>query len=402
MIKISVVSYNNDIFPTELFAEFGVEAKTLGRSEDNYFVLEDARHLVSRFQASVQSDGTHHTITNLSLANPLVLNGVEIEANLATALHPGDLMQIGLYLLRAELPGDAAAVAAQPAASPAAPASPASPASPAAPAALSTPPGSPLTAVIRETMPQAVTDDRPRSGAASALAAAADKAEASVQIQAPLQAQLLALMQALLTGAGLSSVKIGSELTPELMEMLGKLLAISVQGTMDLNALRSLVKREAKADVTMVVVRNNNPLKFLPDGPTVLTQMLRKKMPGFMSPPEAMADAYQDLHGHQQGVVAGTRAAMADALNRLKPEQLATTLPPPSLLDRLFPSRRKARLWDLHVRQHQTITKELQDDFRILFGPVFLSAYEQKIEQALDLHARQNAKGHTEAQAHEQ
>ncbi|UUZ48060.1 hypothetical protein LP420_34585 [Massilia sp. B-10] len=88
------------------------------------------------------------------------------------------------------------------------------------------------------------------------------------------------------------------------MELLGKMMNNCIQGTIDLLALRSLVKQEVKADVTVVVLRNNNPMKFFPDSQTVLTQMLRKKMPGFMEPLEAIDDANRDLQGHQKGVVA--------------------------------------------------------------------------------------------------
>jgi predicted component of type VI protein secretion system len=38
-------------------------------------------------------------------------------------------------------------------------------------------------------------------------------------------------------------------------------------------------------------------------------------MPGFMTPAEAMEDAFQDLRAHQLGVVAGMKAAM-DALQK--------------------------------------------------------------------------------------
>ena len=73
-----------------------------------------------------------------------------------------------------------------------------------------------------------------------------------------------ALKQAFLRGAGIPADAVGA-LTPELMELLGKLMNSCLQGTIDLLALRSLVKQEVKADVTVVVMRNNNPLKFFPD-----------------------------------------------------------------------------------------------------------------------------------------
>ena len=43
----------------------------------------------------------HHLI-NLSQANPILINGVEIEPEREYDIHPGDQIQIGLYLLRAE------------------------------------------------------------------------------------------------------------------------------------------------------------------------------------------------------------------------------------------------------------------------------------------------------------
>jgi FHA domain-containing protein len=196
--------------------------------------------------------------------------------------------------------------------------------------------------------------------------------------------EVLALKHAFLRGAGISAEAISAELTPELMELLGKLMANSLQGAIDLLALRSLVKQEVKADVTMVLVRNNNPLKFFPDSQTVLTQMLRKKMPGFMEPQEAIDDAWHDLRGHQMGVVAGTRASMQAMMARLDPSHFAASLPPPGLLDKLAPSRRAAALWELYGREYGAIAGESQDQFKTLFGAAFLAAYEQEVERFND------------------
>jgi type VI secretion system FHA domain protein len=204
--------------------------------------------------------------------------------------------------------------------------------------------------------------------------AAPDQASPAAATESP---EALALKQAFLRGAGISVDAISAELTPELMELLGKLMANSLQGAIDLLALRSLVKQEVKADVTMVLVRNNNPLKFFPDSQTVLTQMLRKKMPGFMEPLESIDDAWHDLRAHQLGVVAGTRASMQSMMTRLEPAQLQAALPAPGLLDKLAPSRRGAALWEQYVRQYGAIAGEAQD----LFGAAFLAAYEKEVER---------------------
>lgn len=184
------------------------------------------------------------------------------------------------------------------------------------------------------------------------------------------------LKQAFLRGAGMAPDAIGP-LTPELMELLGKLMSGCVQGTIDMLALRSLVKQEVKADVTMVVLRNNNPLKFFPDSQTVLTQMLRKKMPGFMEPQESVEDAYRDLRGHQNGVVVGTRASMDKVIHRLRPERIASALK--ASPTHLLPFKRKADLWDLYRQQHRGVAGESQDQFKTLFGADFLEAYENEV-----------------------
>ena len=198
------------------------------------------------------------------------------------------------------------------------------------------------------------------------------------------------LKQAFLDGAGLPADTIGA-LTPELMELLGKLLATSMQGTIDLLALRSLVKQEVKADVTMVVVRNNNPLKFFPDSQTVLTQMLRKKMPGFMEPFEALDDAWRDLRAHQLGVVAGTRASMEAILRRLHPDRIERALPAPSVFDKLLAARRPAAAWDLYRHKHGRVRGDAIDPFTGPLGATFRAAYEKEVEKELAEPSREAA-----------
>ena len=189
-----------------------------------------------------------------------------------------------------------------------------------------------------------------------------------------------ALTQAFLRGAGIAPDALPSALTTEQMELVGKLLAASLQGTIDQLALRSLVKQEARADVTVVVVRNNNPLKFFPDSPTVITQMLRKKMPGFMEPLESIEEAGHALRGHQLGVVAGCRAALDSVITRLSPAQF-DAVAPGGVLDSLIPSRRPAAQWHEYVRQYGALSGEVKDQFKGAFGPAFLDAYEQEVDR---------------------
>jgi type VI secretion system FHA domain protein len=203
-------------------------------------------------------------------------------------------------------------------------------------------------------------------------------ASPAAQPASPSNPDIQALKQAFLRGAGVAPEAIAAELTPEMMELLGKMIATCLQGNIDLLSLRSLVKQEVHADVTTVLVRNNNPLKFFPDSQTVLIQMLRKKMPGFMEPLEALDDACSDLRGHQLGVVAGARAGMQSTLARLAPAAVDGALPPGGLLEKVLPSVRVQRQWDHYRQRHADAVRATDEQ---LFGPAFLAAYEAAVDE---------------------
>ena len=373
MIKITVVSYNNQRSLAPLSAIFGRDGGTLGRSEENFFVLPDSKHLVSRVQALVKSDGQRHTIVSLSQANPVLLNGVELPFERETPFKPSDELQVGPYVLFAEAhlaavnEGEPIKLAAVPNVQNA-----------------QNPANAPIGAtVIPISAATAQTADLP----------ATEQAVASRGLPAPIHTSTSefvqgddhrALLGAFLQGAGIPEMSVGAGLTTEFMETIGKLLAATIDGTYELVGSRALSKREVKADVTMVVVRNNNPLKFLPDSKAVLMQMLRKKMPGFMGPVEAVQDAFSDLEAHQKGTMAGMHGVIDAVLQRLDPQAIASRTTAPTLIEGLMPARRSARMWEQSTALFEQTMHEVHDDFQKYFGNAFVLAYEAEIERLRD------------------
>ncbi len=189
------------------------------------------------------------------------------------------------------------------------------------------------------------------------------------------------LVREFLAGAGIPHVTMQDPLTPALMRRIGRMLAIAVQGTIELIAARALVKREVKADVTIIASTRNNPLKFLPDAESALLQMFGARIPGFMEPVEAMEDAYRDLRAHEVGVIAGMHAALAEVLKRFEPAELERRLKPGGVLESLLPNSRQARLWETFAEMYVDISREAQDDFQSLFGKAFLHAYESEVSR---------------------
>src|SRR5579872_1407976 len=108
MIKISVISYNDEMATEPLSATFGPAGGSLGRGSDNSLILPDPKCHISRRQASIKSDGKHHSIMNLSQVSPILVNGKKIALALDAELQFGDEIEVGPYLLRAESPFGAA------------------------------------------------------------------------------------------------------------------------------------------------------------------------------------------------------------------------------------------------------------------------------------------------------
>lgn len=197
----------------------------------------------------------------------------------------------------------------------------------------------------------------------------------------PVSADEDALLRAFLNGLGMPDLALPHGLTPATMEAVGRLLREATEGTLALLLARAVTKREVRAEVTMIVSRDNNPLKFSPNVEAALAHLLAPRGKGFLPPVEAMRDAYDDLRSHELGFMAGMRAALAGVLHRFDPAVLEQRLSGKSMLDSLLPMNRRARLWDLYTELYREIASEAEDDFHALFGREFLRAYEEQVER---------------------
>jgi len=224
--------------------------------------------------------------------------------------------------------------------------------------------------------------ERRRSvSSATAPAPVPAPATAAAEAEAATAAAEQALLRALLEGLGLDRWPEDRVLDAQTARRVGKLLRSAVQGTIDLLHARATIKSEVQAHMTMIVARDNNPLKFSPNAEAALVHLLGPAQRGFMSATAAMEDAYRDLVAHQFGFTAGTRAALADVLRRFDPAKLEERLAGKSVLDTVLPAHRKAKLWDLFAERFAQISAEAEDDFQRLFGREFLRAYEEQVEK---------------------
>jgi type VI secretion system FHA domain protein len=199
-----------------------------------------------------------------------------------------------------------------------------------------------------------------------------------------------AAFAALLEGLGIDATALGGRNAPEVARLAGAMLRTAVRGVVDVLLSRSMLKRGISLDTTMLVQRDNNPLKFFPDGDGALSQMLRGANAGYLPPQTALEGAFDDIRLHELAVLAGTRAAMQHLLSRFDPQALADaesrsdpgTGTQPSTRRGWFdwlPACRKARQWDRLVALHAELTRASADDLQALCGSAFNDAYERQV-----------------------
>ena len=342
------LSLNEEPLSNPLLGRFDDRGGEIGRSDNATFTLPDPERLISRVHARISYDNAAYWIENVSKAAPVWHNGRPLGAGMRVSLSEGDELRIGGYKLSVGFESDeTSAIILR---------------------------GRTIPIVPPQPAPVSAPGAAAQRGAAPARAARAQRSRAS---EATASAE--ALWKGFEQGIGME-LPLPNGPSPELLSAIGVMLRIAVKGIHQLVTMRTVAKSEMHADLTMIQVRGNNPLKFAPDSAGALKMLLQPPLPGFLSGPAALRDALIDLQSHQVGVMAGMRAALGGVLERFDPVQLESQLTSGSVIEKLIPAQRRARLWEAYLQHYSALTEEAQEDFARFFGEAFRQAYNAQVE----------------------
>jgi type VI secretion system FHA domain protein len=380
--------------------ELRPEGLTIGRASDCDIVLDDALRLVSRRHAWIVPQGADGALLRcISSSAALLVNGEPLAPQGERSVRDGDQVRIGGFELLVDGGSEATlAVCAVSAGAPAAPAAdpptmvlvrpPEPPQEPSRRSRLDRcfnldhaadplAPGSPLPVLDAAAMAALMPAARALSNSERAPAPepVGMPEEAAPEFSAIAGADD-ALRNAFLRGAGLGA-ETPFAVDAASMERLGALLRAATDGMFELLRGRAAVKRGLRAEGTQLAARENNPLKFAPDGADALRLLLGTKSAlGFLGPVDALRDAQRDLQLHQLAMIAAMRVAAFELITRLGPEATEAALgPTQGLADRLTPLR-EAALWRRYRELHAQLLETLNDHFEAVFGREFPIAYE--------------------------
>ncbi len=414
-LVLRAIALNEEPLSQPLVGRFDERGGTLGRSDGATLTLPDPERMISRLQANVLHRDNEYWLENISAATPILHNGRALSTGMRVILREADEIRIGGYELEAAFENDDASAtilrgrtvvpglkdlppvprrAPRPASreqteflpQPPEPRIPDPPRQRKPGPSPERPPPTPQPAYEpprpMQSAPTRVAPEQPTSMASTLAEPDGDSvrsAFAEMKAQAPAQsAQAAMLWRAFLEGAGVD-LAADSVATVEQMKSIGEMLKISVSAIQSLVTMRARAKNEMQADMTMMQPRDNNPLKFSPDPTLALQMILKPAARGFLDGPQALRDALADLQSHQVGMTAGMRSVFDAVLERLDPQKIEALPDSGSMLDKLNPGRRKARLWELYVEQYRALCEEAQDNFQRYFGEALREAYEAQV-----------------------
>jgi predicted component of type VI protein secretion system len=183
-----------------------------------------------------------------------------------------------------------------------------------------------------------------------------------------------ALLEAFCEGAGLDASMLMSEDPAEVMRRAGAVYQQAVLGLSDLMSERTSVKSAYRMDRTTVGASDNNPFKWA-DAHRVAVDLLRAKTGPFLGGAPAITHSFQDLKKHLLCLMAGSRAAVAAALDELAPERIAQ-----DAQSGLFQGKADA-YWRMYRQRHQDIAAEARQNNDSAINRAFKAGYERQVRK---------------------
>jgi type VI secretion system FHA domain protein len=118
--------------------------------------------------------------------------------------------------------------------------------------------------------------------------------------------------------------------------------------------LRAEQKNAMRIPNTMIQPKNNNPLKFSTNVDESLTNLLLRQSYENLSAVDAVREAFVDIKVHQQSVLNALKAALADYIGRLDPDEVESKLDGKR---GLLNAANKLKYWDLYRDLFQVVTQ---------------------------------------------
>jgi type VI secretion system FHA domain protein len=185
-----------------------------------------------------------------------------------------------------------------------------------------------------------------------------------------------AALDAFFRGAGLPAQKLDDRLAEHTLQRLGQVMREVILGMTENLHLRAEQKSELRIPTTTIQPQRNNPLKFSASIEEALTNLLFRQSVEYLSAVDAIRETFGDIKQHQQNLLAATRTAVRDYIDRLDPDELESKFS--NNKRGLMNAANKLKYWDLFKDLYQVVAQGQRGQFPQQFLEEFTRAYEQE------------------------
>lgn len=186
-------------------------------------------------------------------------------------------------------------------------------------------------------------------------------------------------LEAVFVAAGFDPVAARALATAENAVVVGSILRVVVQGTMEFLSARAEIKNQFRVAMTQIAPVENNPLKFSVNPLDAMQRLFVQHTQGFLGPVAAFEEAFHDSKAHQLAMMAGMRAAFDHLMERFDPHNLQKGFDRELRRSALLQSLNKTKYWDMLIDLYEDINKDSDVNFQRLFGDEFARAYEEQM-----------------------
>lgn len=184
-------------------------------------------------------------------------------------------------------------------------------------------------------------------------------------------------LRAFAEGLGVSLSEVEAAGGVDFLRRAGLLLRLCMRGLVSASQARASMKNEFRLDMTLVNMKDNNPIKLSANGEQAVKHMLTEDPGSFMTMDRALAECFDDFQEHQLAMMAGMQGAFLELMDTLSPQELEKRFDK-ARSGGLGIGSKNARYWESFKELHHDLLAE-DDIFASLFAEPFARAYDEQI-----------------------
>ncbi len=191
-------------------------------------------------------------------------------------------------------------------------------------------------------------------------------------------ARASAALDAFFRGAGIAPQRIDPAQADVVLQRLGQLLREMIVGVTESLHLRAEQKNALRLPNTTIQQQNNNPLKFSAGVEETLKNLLFRESPEYLSPVDAVREAFADVRLHQQALLRALGASLDAYAHRLDPDELEHKFSR-GKSGGLMGAANKLKYWDLYKDLYQIVAHHPPGELPAQFLDDFARTYDAEV-----------------------